>query len=59
MKDYMNVKVSANGHELLNFHMDRENTEVTVNPVKVKEVINSLRFVASELERDFANKTAE
>lgn len=55
MKDYMNVSVMVNGHELLNFHMDRENTEVNVDALKINEVINALRFVAGELEKDLSN----
>ncbi|YP_010684853.1 hypothetical protein PQZ66_gp23 [Klebsiella phage vB_KleM_KB2] len=55
MKDYMNVSVMVNGHELLNFHMDRENTEVNVDVLKINEVINALRFVAGELEKDLSN----
>lgn len=54
MKDYMNVSVMVNGHELLNFHMDRENTEVNVDALKINEVINALRFVAGELEKDLS-----
>ena len=54
MKDYMNVSMMVNGHELLNFHMDRENTEVNVDALKINEVINALRFVASELEKDLS-----
>lgn len=55
MKDYMNVSVMVNGHELLNFHMDRENTEVNVDALKINEVVNALRFVAGELEKDLSN----
>lgn len=54
MKDYMNVSVMVNGHELLNFYMDRENTEVDVDALKINEVINALRFVAGELEKDLS-----
>lgn len=54
MKDYMNVSVMVNGRELLNFHMDRENIEVNVDALKINEVINALRFVAGELEKDLS-----
>lgn len=54
MKDYMNVSVMVNGRELLNFHMDRKNTEVNVDALKINEVINALRFVAGELEKDLS-----
>lgn len=51
--NYMRVKVVANGQELLYFQMDSENTQVNVNPLKAKEVVEALRYVADEIEKDF------
>lgn len=51
--NYMRVKVVANGHELLYFQMDSQNTQVNVNPLKAKEVVQALRYVADEIEKDF------
>ena len=56
MKDYMNVCVIVNGRELLNFHMDRENTQVDIDPSHVKQVVEGLRFVADEIEHDMDSK---